>query len=96
MHGGYWVSPNLVALIGFIKSLSKANGRCSKLFSDIFLQCIGSVYGYLGFSLSGEPCPQGVQRLADHCSGARSQTPAHKVNSCRLAVICRRVVDSLS
>lgn len=68
----------------------------SDIFSDIFLQCNGSVCGYLGFSLSGEACPQGVQRLADHCSRARSQTPAHKVNSCRLAVIRRRVVDSLS
>lgn len=51
---------------------------------------------YLGLSLRGEACPQGVQRLADHCGGARGQTAAHKVNSGRLAVVRRRVVHSLS
>lgn len=51
---------------------------------------------YLWFSLSCKARPQGVQRLTDHRSRAGSQASAHKVNSCRLAVVRRRLVDHLS
>lgn len=59
-------------------------------------QCISRASGYLGLSLRGKACPQCVQRLADDRGGTRGQTPAHKVNSGRLAVVCRRVVHGFS
>lgn len=56
---------------------------------------ISNDVSHLGFSLSCEACPQCVQRLANHCSRAGCQAATDEVNSCRLAVIRRRLVDHL-
>lgn len=69
---------------------SKTQSSCCETIS------IRKASDYLGLSLRGEACPQGVQRLADHRGGTRGQTAAHKVNSSRLTVVCRGVVHGLS
>lgn len=51
---------------------------------------------HLWFSLSCKACAQRIQGLAHHRGRAGSQAATHKVNSCRLTVICSRLVDHFS